>query len=219
MSAQLEVVKFRDLLPLRSIPRIIPGLEQPSIELNGTDFSNVDRILINEVEAPEFIILTKTRVVVQLPDAATNGISTIEVISSEFTKDFPVSKLQFEIGNKTRTITGVLKLLQLFVKWLLQSPGSDIYNPDRGGGLQKLAGKVMVSKRMENLLSTITRSVERTTSQIRSAQIATANLPSDERLLSATVADVDIFPDRSEVRVKIRLTTVLGNTALSTLEL
>ena len=108
---QLEVIKFRDLIPIQSVPRYVPGFDNPTIEITGEDFSSAASILINEVPAPEFIIVNKHSLYVQLPEAAQNGISTIEVLSSKFTRTTSSSKISYEIGDKTRTVSGILKLV------------------------------------------------------------------------------------------------------------
>jgi hypothetical protein len=219
MSDQLEVVKFRDLIPLTAIPRFVPGLGAPAIEVIGDDFSSVEQVFINDVPASEFIILDKHRMYVQLPDGAQGPISTIEVLSSNFTKTTTASKVTFALGNKTRTVHGVLKLVQLFTKWMLQSPGSDIYNPERGGGLQAMVGKMVSTRKMDPILTSITQAVQNTTQQIRAAQVTMSQLPLDERLLSAVVSDMNIFEEQMEARVKVLITTVAGTDAIASLDL
>jgi len=218
MAEQLEVVKFRDLIEVQSIPRLVPGVEKPTIELKGQDFRNVERILINETEVDQFIIINQYTIYAQLPDAM-GKISTVEVISSNFTKTTTASKLEFSIGNKTKTISGILKLTQLFVKWLLQSPGSDIQNPNRGGGLQELIGQVTDSRRMDGIVSIMTRSIQNTVGQIRSAQINVPNLPLSERLLSAELIDFDTYAEQMEIRARIQLISLAGDDAVTSLEL
>src|SRR5687767_12181383 len=162
----IEVIRFRDLLPVLALPGFVKGMSPLTVELRGNDFSHADKVLINDVEAPEFMIVSKQVIYAQLPDGV-NSISTIEVLSSRFSKEIPSAKLEFEIGNKTKKVDGVLKLVQLFTKWVLQSPGSDIFNPNRGGGLQQIVGQVATSRDMQPVFASITRAVNTTVSQIR----------------------------------------------------
>ena len=217
MSKQLEVVRFRDLISVQSIPRFIPGVDAPTIEVKGEDFSSVERVLINETASPEFITVDSTTLYVQLPESVTR-ISTIEVLSSKFTRTTQSSKLSYEIGPKTRTVEGILKLMQLFVKWLLQSPGSDIFNPERGGGMLELAGQVGSGK-MDSLIGSVTRAVENTVTQMRSAQINVPGLPLSEQILSANVTDFDVFESQMTARVRISLVSMGGRAAVAALEL
>jgi hypothetical protein len=219
MAKQLEVVRYRDLVPVSNIPRFVPGLGYPTIEIIGDDFSSVERILVNEVNAPEFIILTKHKMYVQLPPAAYERITTIEVLSSKFTKNSEGSKVSYELGSKTRTVEGILKLVQLFMKWMLQSPGSDIFNLDRGGGLQDMAGRLISNRTMDTIVSAVSRAVTSTTSQIRTAQNNVRGLPASERLLSADLVDISVFDKQMQAQVKVKITSVAGADAVSSLEL
>lgn len=218
MAGQLEVVKFRDIVRMTSIPRLVPGFDEPTIEIKGDDFGSVSKVLINNSPSPEFIVVNKYTIYAQLPSTAT-GIKTVEIISNKFTKNFQDSRLEYEIGDKSQVVSGIQKLLQLFVKWILQSPGSDIFNPDRGGGLQDAVGQVMVSRKMGPILGVITRAVSSTTAQIRSAQVNVKNLPLDERLLSAEVQNLRIFEDQGEASVSVKIESVAGPQAVADLEL
>jgi hypothetical protein len=219
MPFQLEVIKFRDLLPIRTVSSFVPDMPQPTLEILGDDFSKAATVLINEVSSPEFIIVSKKKIWAQLPEAAQETIRTIEVISSGFTKTPYPSKVQYEIGNKTKAVSGILKLVQLFTKWMLQTPGSDIFNPSRGGGLQDIAGKVISTRKMEPILATITKSIDVTSEQIRAAQSTVRGLPGDERLLGATLLEMNIIEDQMEARARISLKSVAGDAAVASLQL
>lgn len=219
MSIQLEVVKFRDLVEVTGIPRFVPNLSAPTLEVTGTDFTSVESVKINEVKATEFIVLNENKMWVQLPDAAQDRISNIEVVSSRFTRTNNASKLSFLIGEKTKTVSGILKLIQLFTKWLLQSPGSDVFNPERGGGLQEFIGQVTSSRGMEPIMASIARSVQTTASQIRATQTGQSGLPTDERLLSAEATGLSVDQQLMGARVNINIRSLAGDQAVAALDL
>jgi hypothetical protein len=218
MAFQLEVVRFRDLLPVLAIPGFVKGLTPLTVELRGNDFSSAERVVLNEVDAPEFMIVSKGVIYAQLPEGI-NSISSIEVYSSKFSRDVSSAFLSFEIGNKTRKVEGILKLVQLFTKWMLQTPGSDLFNPTRGGGLQQIVGKVASSRDMQPIFATITRAVSTTVSQIRTAQMNAGRLPLSERLLTATLLDMNIFEAQMQAKARISLQSVGGAEAVSALVL
>jgi len=218
MSSQLEVVRFRDLVQVLSIPRFVPGLIPPALEVKGEDFRTVERVLINEQTSPEFIIINQKTLYVQVPEAI-EKINTIEVLSSGFTRSTASSKLSYEFGPKTRKVEGLLKLMQLFIKWLLQTPGSDIFNPERGGGLLALAGDLGSGTRVDTIMGAVTRAVDSTVSQMRATQINAIGLPLTEQLLSAEIMDFDIFERQMEARVKVQLVSMAGREAAMALEL
>lgn len=218
MSKQLEIVKFRDTVLVRGLTRFVPDLSPLTLEVVGDDFRSVEEVYINDVKAPEFMIVNLTTLWVQLPESARDHITSIEVLSSQFTA-FERSKLNFKIGPKTKVVEGPQKLMQIFIKWLLQSPGSDIFSPSRGGGLQELAGKVTTTKRMEPILASITRAVNNTASQVQRAQVSLPSLPLSERLLSADITDVEVSTELMEAHVRIDLRTMSGETARASIQL
>lgn len=218
MAYQLEVIRFRDLLVVQSIPRFVPGLSPPTLEIKGEDLSSATRVLINDSDVPEFMIVDKQTIYAQVPENV-GRISTIEIVSSEFTRTAIGSKLSFEVGNKTRKVDGVLKLVQLFTKWVLQSPGSDVFHPSRGGGLQQLAGRVSTTKDMQPIYASITRSVDTTTAQIRTAQANQTDLPLSERLYSATLVDISIHDQTMTALAQVRLVSMAGGDAVAALQL
>ena len=218
MASQLEVVRFRDLIEVLSIPRFVPGIDPPVLEVKGEDFRSVERVLINDITSPEFIIINQKTLYVQLPENV-EKINTIEVLSSGFTRSTSSSKLSYEIGPKTRKVEGILKLMQLFIKWLMQTPGSDIFNPERGGGLLSMVGNMGTGRKMDSVIGAVTRSVQTTVSQMRATQITAIGLPLSEQLLSAEVVDFDIFERQMEVRVKVQLVSMAGREAAMALEL
>jgi hypothetical protein len=211
----LEVIKFRDTVPVLSVPGFVPGTVNPTVELRGEDFRSVERVFINDSRAPAFIIVDKSTLWVELPSGSRERVGKIEVVSSEFTVTNIASKMEFEIGAKTRNITGVLRLVQYFTKWLLQSPGTDIFNPERGGGLQDLAGKLTSSKNMQPIYGSVTRAISQTASQIRTVQANVRGLPLDEKLQSAQAVDFQIHDALMEARVSVAVQSVAGREAVS----
>ena len=218
LSKQLEVIRFRDLLEVGAIAGFVEGVEAPTIDIRGDDFSSAAQVLVNGQSVPEFMIVNKQTIFAQLPEG-TGVISTIQVVSTDFTKTILTSKIFFEIGQKTRAVEGILKLVQLFTKWLLQTPGSDIFDPSRGGGLQEIVGKVLSSRKMEPIFASLSRAIDATSSQMRIAQGNQPNLPVDERLLAARLIDVNVFEAQMEARARISLESVAGQDAITALQL
>ena len=218
MAYQLEVIRFRDLLVVQSIPRFVPGLYPPTLEIKGDDLSSTSRVLINDADVTEFMIVDKKTIYAQVPEDI-GRISTIQVVSTGFTRKAAASKLSFEIGNKTQKVDGLLKLVQLFTKWILQSPGTDALDPSRGGGLQQLAGQISTTRDMQPIYASITRSVDTTSSQIRTAQANQTDLPLSERLYSANLVDISIYEAQMEARVQVRLQSMAGADAVTALQL
>lgn len=216
MGFQLEVVRFQDLLPVQSMPGFVQGLTPTSLEIRGADFSSAEKVMINEQAVPEFMIVNKQTIYAQLPED-TQAISSVRVLSSKFSRDYESSLVSFEIGNKTRKVDGILKLVQLFTKWVLQSPGSDLFNPTRGGGLQQIVGKITTGKDMQPVFASLTRAINTTVAQIRAAQINMGQLPLSERLRSADLLDMTIYEEQMQARARVSLLSAGGAEAVSAL--
>jgi phage baseplate assembly protein W len=213
----LEVIKFRDVLRVASIS-LVPNVPVPTVSLKGADFRSVESVSINDSPSPEFIVMDKQTIYAQLPDGI-RQVRTVAVLSSNFTTTEKASRVLFQVGTKTKTITGLLKLVQLFVKILLQSPGSDIFDKDLGGGLQDMIGQLTSTKRNDRLLAAISQAISQTESQIRRSQLDSPEIPLDERLLSATLLDIRMFQTLDEARARIQIDNVVGQRGEAAIEL
>ena len=219
MAHALEVVKFRDTLRVSEAVRYVPDQAERTLEVRGDDFRKASSVKVNDVVAPSFLIVNKSTMWVTLTDGMGTALRTVEVDSYGFTKTNNASKVVFELGEQTRKVSGILKLLQLYTKWLLQSPGSDIFNPGRGGGMQDLLRRVVSIEKMNHIMSSVTRAVDKTTKQIKTAQTSASGLPLDERLLDASIQDVRRSYEKLGVSVSVMVVSVAGEEAISSIML
>jgi hypothetical protein len=216
---QLEVVKFRDIIKLRNVTRFVPDQENHTIEVVGEDFRSAEEVYLNRIRVPNFVIVNKGTIWVTVPDGMEESLQEIEVVSSNFTFTAAASKVAFHIGDRQRKVTGILALLQLYTKWLMQDPGSDIFNMGRGGGLQSAVGTIVSTDKMEAVLTAVTRAVSATTAQIQASQASATNLPLDQKLLSATLIDVRRLEKEMEVVAQVQVDSMAGASALGALTL
>jgi hypothetical protein len=219
MAKCLEVIKFRDIARVKKINRFVSGQVWPTVELQGDDFTSVEKVYINDVEVQAFTVINNTTMWALVPNIALQSLNSVEVVSSRFTKTNVASRVIFEIGTRPKTLDGILRLVQLYTKWLLQSPGSDIFNPTRGGGMQDIVGTLVDIDRMDHVLSSVTRAVENTSKQIRAAQAVAKGLPLSERLLEATLVDMNKIQERMEIQARINIISMAGDEAISALAL
>ena len=218
MAKTLEVIKFRDVVRVTSITQYVANLLSPTIEVVGEDFTSVESVSVNDISSPAFFILNQNTMWIQLPEGL-ETIKSISVVSSNFTRTALASLLAFRLGTKPKAIDGVLKLTQLFTKWILQSPGSDVFNPERGGGLQDLVGRLVSTNKVDPVLGALTNSVDKTATEIRRAQLAVGRLPLSERLLAATLIDVNVAAPLMEARAKVKIDNMAGSSAVSAIQL
>lgn len=209
----LEIIKFRDVLKVTEIGGFVPNLPR-TIEIKGEDFSSAETISINDIPVEEFVIINKMTALVQLPESV-DQVKTIDVISADFTRTAAASTMSFAIGDRSKALTGLLKLVQLFVKVLMTSQGSDIFDPDWGGNLQDIVGSLISTNRTDVVGGAVARSISSTSDQIRRAQLSLSNVPLEERLLTASLVKLSILRQTDEVRVRVLIDSVAGQRALT----
>jgi len=88
--------------------------------------------------------------------------------------------------------TGFMLLLQLVIKWLLTTPGTDIVSPELGGGLNQI-GSVAPSNESE-IAFNVSNSIIACADQIKKYQLGRA-YPADELLQK-----LELDPNRGIVR-------------------
>lgn len=214
----LEVIKFQDIIPVREITRIVPNVFPTTIEIEGDDFSSVEEVFINETKVPEFVIVSKKKMFVTLPETV-RQVRTISVRSAEFTRTAEGSKVSYQIGNRSRQVNGVLRLVQLFIRYLLTSPGSDIFSPTEGGGLQEAVGVLGTTNKTAPILSVVNACVQRTQDQVTRMQLNQNGLTLDERLLSVEVLDLSVNQNLDEVTARLKIVPYSGDEALVNIQL
>lgn len=217
MPSDLRVVTFRDMLQIQDAA---PGnVDPPSILLTGKDFNSALRVLINGIECPEFVVLSSTRMLVQLPDSVRRSyqINTIEVISARITLSGN-SYVDFSVGAPFGKSAGIEKLMQWFVKILLQRAGSDLYHPEAGGGLLDYVGSTTVMDASGGMAASISKAIDATYRFMQKSQMG-MSLPPNEKILSAQLVGLDPVESGTSVAIKIRLISMAGEEATPTVQL
>lgn len=219
MSVDFQVAFPQEQVPLSQV-QVIPGPPR-LLDIVGTDFRSVDEVLINSIPAADVIVLSKTRLLAQLPDSlnsATSSLVSVSVLSNRLTitsKSF----IRFRIGSTPGRTTGILRLVQLFLKLLFTTPGSDIFSPDFGGaGLRNLGSTFGIDQGGE-IISDFHIAVTNTARQIVAIQGRDPRIPRDERLLSARIVRAGFNRQEGTLVVSVELTSQAGRAALANLEL
>jgi hypothetical protein len=191
-----------------------------AVRVEGDDFRSVDEVVINDVASPDVIVLSKTLLTAQLPDLyqAMPEVRSVMVLSKQMTLS-PRSLIRFRIGKSPGKVRGILRLVQLFLKVLFTSPGSDIFRPNSGGGLLRSVGMTFGQDEGDNLVSDIVIAINRTQRQLIASQSRDQRSPRDERLLSARVVSANFDKLQSAFYVRLELVSQAGRTAITNLEL
>lgn len=208
---QLSRIRFTPTSPL--------GLPV-SLDIVGEDFLSVDEVLINDMESPDVIVLSKTRLIAQLPDVLqkTRNVNSVTVTSRRLTIT-PRSLIRFKISDTPGKCAGILRLMQLFLKILLTTPGRDIFSKNMGGGALKNLGETFGADEGKGIISDFYIAVDNTSRQIVAIQGRNPKLPRDERLLSARISRATFNREQGAILAAIELTSQAGRAAIANLEL
>lgn len=222
MSLDLQVVFPQRSVVLSNITPVpgtgVNGVPR-AIDIQGTDFNSVDEVLINSLVSPDVIIINKTRLIAQIPDALqATTISTVSVITRSLSLSSQ-SLLRFRVGNNPGRVAGITRLMQLYLKILFTTPGKDIFAPRLGGGALAHVGATFGARDGGNILSDFIVSVDTTSRQIVSIQSRDSGIPRDEKLLSAKVSKAGFDRNEGAINVGIELVSQTGRSALANLEL
>ena len=208
----ISLVQLLDVLKVNTV-RYAPGVTPRSIIVQGQDFRNVERVLINGTPAPEFIVYSNTELVAQVPELYRNTvISDVSVLSSQLTLT-ERSLVTFTFGTRPKKVFGVLRLMQTFLRILLRTPGSNAFHRRSGGGLLSRVGTNISS----SAAADIAVSVNTTKTYLIGIQTAERNIPPNERLLNAEISSVNVDERNTAISVTITLTNHSGQRTAATL--
>jgi hypothetical protein len=120
-----------------------------------------------------------------------------------------------EITNSPQTITGVQKLAQMVEKILLTTPGTDLRNPDSGGGILSLIGTNIDPANIQPVFAQIQQGVGQVLSEFQKNQEG-VELPLDEQLESLDLISVD-FENNEDLNISILVTSKAGRQIVTVL--
>lgn len=180
----LRIIEVRDVLPITSI-QPVEGLTPRTIRVKGSDLANVHELLINESPSPSIVIVSATEILAQVPTQVGNSaIRTVLAISHRLTRT-KRSTITFAFGDTPGYVSGRERLIQSFLKLLLQTPGTDAFAMNLGGGVLKAVGRAGHMRGAGGLIAEVQAGVDRTRQQLMALQSREPHLHADERLLYA----------------------------------
>jgi hypothetical protein len=219
VAIDLQTVLPQDVIPIsRTRLTTLGGLR--ALELIGEDFRSVDEVRINDLESPDFVILGKNRLLAQLPDQLQDNpdVYSVFVLSRTFTITTK-SLLRFRIGDTPGQVSGIMRLVQLFVKLLLSNIGSDITNKRLGGNALRNVGSTFTSEEIREIKADFAIAVDTVSRTIIGLQSRNGTLPRNERLLKAQLVGATYSKSTSSLFVNIEVLSQAGNSARMNLEL
>lgn len=214
----LKILSIKDLLPITNVT-YAAGVNPLSLLITGDRLDQTSEVYINDVLAPEFAALSSGRLLAQVPTSERKStLRKVAVIATAPAANRK-SLLNFEVGKSIGSITGLEKLIQSFCRLLLQTPGTDRFNPDEGGGLVRIVGRNISKGDSKNLQASVIGAVTRARDQLMARQSADRRIPADERLLTATAEAVGYETSTTTLSARIALSAVSGKQAVANLTL
>lgn len=209
----VQVIRLLDLLDVNKIEEAV-GVSPRSIIVRGTDFDSVEQVHINGMLAPEFVVMDTRSLVAEVPLPLRNTVLTTASVLSKTLTLTDRSLVEFTVGHPS-AIEGPAQMMQNFLRILLRTPGSNVFHPNSGGGMLKRIGPTVD----KSAAADIALSIARTKTYIISVQSPRRNIPAEERLLNAEIANLSIDAATSNIDVTIVLTSHTGLRTGSTLTL
>jgi len=205
----LQFVRLLDLVPLRQVLPL--RVEIPTLDIFGQDFRKVVSVYMNGIQSPDVVVVNQGRLWAQIPDSLVGSkISSVNVYSSGLIMT-ERTQIQFSLEGNRKT-AGLLQLIQLFVKLLLQSPRTDSFDVVGGGYLAHIGTNIESRQDIENK---VRDGVDVVTQAIRARQQGDTRIPLDQRLQSADVVGLRVVAETGQVDVRVAISNQAGQTGLS----
>lgn len=211
----LKILSVKDLLPISGAQ--YANITPRSLLVEGERFLEATHVVINDIQAPEFIVVSDSKLMAQVPASEVNNILRKLVVLAEKPSPSRKSIFSFEVGTTFSVIQGIERMVQLFIKVLFQTPGSDRFDPSTGGGLMTLVGKTTSRGTGKSLQAQSLAMVNRARDQVIAIQAKNTRIPADERLLSAQVEQAGFDQNTTTLFLRVLLTALSGKQATANL--
>jgi phage baseplate assembly protein W len=116
----------------------------------------------------------------------------------------------FEI--RPKRVQGISKLIQIVVLSLLDVPGQDVLDPERGSGIPALVGSNIDLSDPQEILAEVAQSVRKTEREILDSQIGVDDDPS-ERLRQLQIIELVPGEQIDQLFLKLRIINEAGRAA------
>jgi hypothetical protein len=186
-----------------------------TLDVTGKDFRSLDEVMINDLPSPSVVVLSRRRLLAQVPvQLGFTRVTSVSVISNQLAVT-DKSILRFRLGQTTSKVTGILRLVQIFLKILFTTPGRDIFAPRIGAAALKSVGLTFGAVQGGNIVSDFIVSVGTAQRQLIAIQARDPSLPLDERLLSARVLSAGYNEQEAALVVSVEIVSQTGRPALA----
>lgn len=132
--SDINLISYTQMIPVTNI-----GIHsQGTLFVEGKDITPAKSVFINGVSATSFIVLSKTKLIVDLPTSEINKpINSVAIAGNTGEVGF----VSFSVKPQAN-ITDSKYVIQRFFNVLLKEPNSDVFNPGSGVGLLSKLGNI-----------------------------------------------------------------------------
>lgn len=208
MSTDYQVMEFKQSARVTEVGFF--SVSPLTLDITGVNFRDVVEIRINGIKSPEWMVLTKTRAIAQVPRSQLAAeVGSVAVITSAGISSNKATVTFQAVTSIGKRATGTVKMAQMFLKILFTTPGRDIFDPETGGALLAVIG---TAQDPGALKAAGKLAVSTTQTQMVRIQSGNPRLDANERLRSATLLEARFDPKTGTLSLRIRLTAVDGST-------
>tara|TARA_Y100000034_G_C6854575_1_gene388148 strand:- start:700 stop:1341 length:642 start_codon:yes stop_codon:yes gene_type:complete len=189
----------------------------PLLDIRGKGFRNVEAVLVNGYKSPTFVVMTPKKIYAEIPSQANNtALQTVSVLKTD-PRGTDISVISFESSLPGQTAAGRLLMVQRFLMRLLTTPGSDIFSPTAGGGIQALIGSV-TSVDGTSIEGRAQLAVTQAVNQLIGAQ-TNASMDLTEKIRSATVLETSFSASSATLDIRLTIESMDGTSVEAGLSL
>ena len=193
---------FEEVVPITKATLV----DSATIQLEGTDVREVTRALINGVDSPNFVIVSRSKLNARIPLTEVDSpITSLSLVG----KSNKTANVNFTLKS-SKLIDDSTYVVQRFMRCLIMDPGSDIFNPNYGVGLLTYTG----SSNFEDIELIITSAIRVAESQVKQTQ--SVDLALSKSLSMVEVLNVSYSINTLTASVGIKFTMADGSTVATT---
>jgi len=168
-------------------------------------------VVYNGIVQTQFFAQSRKNLIVPIPSSQIGRPLNELVIISTTKLTFEPATVVFQLSRPPQMVSGIDRLVQMFLMELFTTPGSDIFDPKSGGGALALVGRNSGGDR--GAVVGLTRAVDAAKRSIAKKQAQFKRVPNEERLLSATLSNVSFNSLASVLSGQIEIKNMSGQSA------
>lgn len=207
------ILRYRRVAAISEV-EAVQLLPETQLLLTGGDFRGVTEVRINDVPiaAASTNLVDRNHILVTLPKSMTY----VPVRKVDVFVDVPdpmgADRMEFRLTGGMRS--GLDRLAQMVVMLLFTTPGSDLFEPEAGGGLSGLLDGDSDTLDRASVVGSVVNAVSRVSSYIINKQ-RNRRLAPEDTLVGVHVENVAVDPASLRVLIELRVVSKVADSIVS----